>query len=144
MNEAERACNLFISSSHMLRKEFDERLSSLGLRYFEFKLLVFLEESGPVPMVRAAEEFLMTKAGITLLTDRLEKKALVYRDRCAEDRRVIMLKLTPAGRKLAQRCIQFRSSFLNERLSMLTEEELSQFISIMGKIVSRREELQIG
>jgi len=40
---------------------------------------------------------------ITGVVDRLEKKGYVVRDRVHEDRRVVMVQLTPNGRKVIRR-----------------------------------------
>jgi DNA-binding MarR family transcriptional regulator len=50
---------------------------------------------------RLAEEFNLTRATVSDAVGSLEKKGLIHRDAWPEDKRVVTLRLTPAGEKLA-------------------------------------------
>lgn len=58
---------------------------------------------GPVDVSAMAEVLGMTLSGATRLTDGLEQRDLVSRDRAADDRRRVEVQLTTAGRAEARR-----------------------------------------
>ncbi len=79
---------------------FDKAFGIPDLRLTEFAVLQQLSESGPTPMVRLSDENLVTKAAVTAIIDAMEKKGLVRRVRDSSDRRVVNIRMTPAGKKL--------------------------------------------
>ena len=92
-----RAMNL---ASRTWPHYFDKAFGMPDLRLTEFAVLQQLSESGPTPMVRLSDENLVTKAAVTAIIDAMEKKGLVRRVRDSSDRRVVNIRMTPAGRKL--------------------------------------------
>jgi len=92
-----RAMNL---ASKKLPHYFDKAFGVPDLRLTEFGVLQQLSESGPTSMVRLSDENLVTKAAITAIIDEMEAKGLVRRVRDSPDRRVVNIRMTPAGKKL--------------------------------------------
>ncbi len=54
-----------------------------------------------MPMAALAREAAFSTGGFTKIADRLAKRSLVERNPCADDRRVVYLKLTGPGAELA-------------------------------------------
>ena len=54
-----------------------------------------------MPMAALAREAAFSTGGFTKIADRLARRSLVERTPCADDRRVVYLKLTGAGAELA-------------------------------------------
>lgn len=72
----------------------DER--GMTLRWYD--VLVQLEEAGGGSrMTELAGRILASKSGLTRVIDRMEEAGLVRRERPADDRRVILVFITPAG-----------------------------------------------
>jgi DNA-binding MarR family transcriptional regulator len=66
-----------------------------------YRLLALLHaENRPVQLKELSEKLEVTTAGITTLADALENKGLAVRLHSLEDRRVITLETTAAGRSL--------------------------------------------
>ena len=91
-----RAMNL---ASKKLPHYFDKAFGIPDLRLTEFGVLQQLSESGPTSMVRLSDENLVTKAAITAIIDEMEAKGLVRRARDSPDRRVVNIRMTPAGQE---------------------------------------------
>lgn len=70
-----------------------------GLTINDFEVLLHLSWAPEQAMRRVdlASSVLLTPSGITRLLDGLERSGFVTRKACAEDRRVVYAKLTPAG-----------------------------------------------
>jgi DNA-binding MarR family transcriptional regulator len=72
-----------------------------GLEAWEYDLLASLRRSGPPYELTAGElldALMITSGAVTNRIDRLEQRGFVRRTRAPEDRRVVRIQLTPAGR----------------------------------------------
>ncbi|XDF44529.1 MarR family winged helix-turn-helix transcriptional regulator [Saccharolobus solfataricus] len=128
--------DLITGLTRKINKDTDKALEQIGLSYFEFKVMCALEEEGKVPMSRIAEKYMLTKAGLTNIIDRLEEKELVRRVRSESDRRVIYVELTEKGR---ERLMESRKIFLNvlsSFLSKLSEDEIRELERLFSKLFS--------
>jgi DNA-binding MarR family transcriptional regulator len=59
--------------------------------------LMVLDADGPVPMRHLADALVCSTPNVTGLVDRMEERGLVERSRDTDDRRVVHVRLTPAG-----------------------------------------------
>lgn len=91
-------------------------------------------ECGPKRMSSLAEIAETSQASLTGIVDRLEDRGLVERCRSIEDRRVVHVTLTDAGRsELFAGRVAFVSR-LETVLSPLDAEERADFLALMRKI----------
>ncbi|MDT7861252.1 MAG: MarR family transcriptional regulator [Saccharolobus sp.] len=128
--------DLIVGLTRKVNKEADKALEQIGLSYFEFKVMCALDEEGKVPMSRVAEKYMLTKAGLTSIIDRLEEKNLVKRVRSEEDRRVIYVELTDKGReKLAESRKVFQEVLANF-MRKISEDEIKELERIFNKLSS--------
>jgi DNA-binding MarR family transcriptional regulator len=68
----------------------------LSLRWYD--VLVQLEDAGDgMPMTEIANRILASNSGLTRVIDRMEEAGLVRRERPRDDRRVVLVFITPAG-----------------------------------------------
>jgi DNA-binding MarR family transcriptional regulator len=66
-------------------------------------LLALCEAEVPVQISHVAERVGMSRGAMTSITDRLELQKLVRRVHGDDDRRIVRLEATPAGRKAVER-----------------------------------------
>jgi DNA-binding MarR family transcriptional regulator len=88
-------------------------------------VLMLLAEDGPLPMRGLADTLDVSQASVTGIVDRMEQRGLVERHRDDEDRRVVRVALTDAGRKLIIGLGTERRGHLTAMLDELTDEELA-------------------
>jgi DNA-binding MarR family transcriptional regulator len=74
----------------------------------QFRALVVLAVRGPQRSVDIAEELGVNPSTGTRMCDRLVRKGLIRRIRSASDRRVVRLRLTPAGREIVEQVMARR------------------------------------
>ena len=74
--------------------------AELELSPAQCHVLHLIEPGRPIPMGQLAETLACDASNVTGLVDRLESRGLVRRRPSAEDRRVKVLDLTPAGSRL--------------------------------------------
>jgi DNA-binding MarR family transcriptional regulator len=66
----------------------------------EFRALVVLHRAGPLPVTVLAERVGVHQSTATRIAARLGRRELVASDKSPEDRRLTVVRLTPAGRSL--------------------------------------------
>ncbi|MEM3972212.1 MAG: MarR family transcriptional regulator [Saccharolobus sp.] len=126
--------DLIIGLTRKVNKEADKALGQIGLSYFEFKVMCALEEEGKVPMSRVAEKYMLTKAGLTSIIDRLEEKELVRRVRSEEDRRVIYVELTDKGKEKLYEGRKIFQNVLEIFMKKISENEIAELEKIFNKL----------
>ncbi len=75
----------------------------------------------------------------TRLIDQMEERGLLARTRSTEDRRVVHLAITTAGKTLAKTLTPRIVDFWNETLVGFTAEEFSQLVSLMMRLANQVE-----
>jgi DNA-binding MarR family transcriptional regulator len=93
-----------VRTADVLRRRFSQLIEPHGISGQQFNVLRILRGAGePLPTLEIAERMIEQTPGITRLIDRLEKKGLVGRERCASDRRQVLCTITRKGRALLER-----------------------------------------
>jgi DNA-binding MarR family transcriptional regulator len=93
------AWRVFFECALALPDILDAELQAAGgLSFRWYDVLVHLEEAGGgVPMNEIAGRILASRSGLTRVIDRMEDAGLVRRERPADDRRVVLVHMTPEG-----------------------------------------------
>jgi MarR family 2-MHQ and catechol resistance regulon transcriptional repressor len=102
----------------------------------QFGVLEALYHLGPMRPGEISAKLLKSGGNITLVVDNLERDGLVRRERSAEDRRVVKVSLTEAGRELISRVFPKHLADIVEEMSILMpkeQEELGRLCRILGK-----------
>ena len=82
-----------------------QRLQAFGLTPAQFEVLQVLDAEGAISQREIGDRMCCANSNVTGLLDRMERDGLVRRRRSKADRRVIQVRLTPAGaRKLRAFC----------------------------------------
>ena len=81
-------------------------------------------------------------AGMTRALDRLEAKGLVRRERSAQDRRVVHIEITDAGRRVSEEVRTVLSNVLNAHLSGFSEPEWETLIDLLRRMLANGEALR--
>jgi MarR family 2-MHQ and catechol resistance regulon transcriptional repressor len=122
--------------------QYDIRLGRLFREYeltsSQYNVLRILRGEGkPLPCLEIADRLVHVVPAITGLLDRLEKGGLITRQRCAEDRRVVYVDLTPAAKKLLDRLDQPLHDAHQRLIGHLSHQELKQLSSLLEKARER-------
>ena len=90
-------------TASVLTARIAEVLKPFELSHIQYNVLRILRGSGKGLACSEIGERLITKdSDITRLLDRLEKRGLIARERYERDKRVIIVKITEAGRQVLQ------------------------------------------
>lgn len=77
-----------------------EALLRRGVSMAQLHILYTLQRSGEMPMNRLAEHLNVSVSNATGLIDRIEERGFIERSRVAEDRRIVMIRVTEAGKQM--------------------------------------------
>ncbi|MBN9410385.1 MAG: MarR family transcriptional regulator [Burkholderiales bacterium] len=121
-------CFAVYSASLAMTRLYKPQLEALGLTYPQYLVMLALWEQD-APTVSALGERLSLDSGtLTPLLKRLEASGFVTRLRDAEDERRVLIRLTPAGRRLktraaaVPRCLLAASECSIDELAGLTRD----------------------
>ena len=101
--EAEVFLNL-MRTADALSRGVEEILKLAGLSHTQYNVLRILRGAGEQGLCcrEVAERMITRDPDITRLLDRLERRGLLTRSRDSKDRRVITVRITPAGLKVLE------------------------------------------
>lgn len=123
---AKRVVNRIGRISFQLDRRFTATLAAQELSYYAFKLLATLRRAGPPYRLSASElsrALLVSSGAMTNQVDQLEEAGLVARAADPSDRRVVLVALTPTGRRRVDAALLAHAADERRALSPLTAEE---------------------
>jgi len=100
-----------------------------ALSLVHLNVLSELESEGPLSMRRLAEAMDVSDASATGIVDRMEKRGLVERRHDAGDRRVVLVYIADAGRRVFSDMAAHRRELLANLLGQLDEAEMSALLT---------------
>jgi DNA-binding MarR family transcriptional regulator len=109
-----------------------------ALSLVHLNVLTVLEAEGALSMKRLAETMDVSDASATGIVDRMEKRGLVERRHGTDDRRVVQVHPTDAGRQVFVDMAAHRRGVLSKVLTELTPEEMSALLVGMRAIHAAR------
>ena len=109
-----------------------------ALSLVHLNVLTLIEMSGPLSMRRLAESMDVSDASVTGIVDRMEKRSLVERRRDSNDRRVVLVHATDAGRQVFADLAAHRREVLSSILDELSDEDMAALLRGMKAIRTAR------
>ncbi len=120
----------FVRVLRKLVSQMDEPIKDLNVSRYQFDLLMQVAFEEGINQQTCAQRMNVTKGNITQHLDRMEKQGLVQRQKQG---RTNCLYLTEKGTELVDDFMPIHDQRVKEILSILTQEELRQFQSILRK-----------
>lgn len=124
--EVDQALKLFIVLARAYRtitEQVDKPIQAFGLNPTEFAVLELLYHKGDQPLQKIGDKILLASGSITYVVDKLEKKELLRRKACPNDRRVTYAHITSKGKKIIEEIFPDHELRIYEMMSVLTNEE---------------------
>jgi len=101
-------------------------IARFGLGTTEFGVLEVLYHKGRLPVCEVQRRILVESSSTTYVVDKLVRRGLVRRRPSARDRRVVLLALTPAGRRLIARIFPSHASAIRRAVAALPARQQAQ------------------
>jgi DNA-binding MarR family transcriptional regulator len=120
-------------TANALAQRIAELLRSHDLTPAQYNVLRILRGAGPDGLNASdiAGRMISRDPDVTRLVDRLEKRGLVERWRCSEDRRVVWTRLSPAGRELIDPLDEPLNELHRDMLSHMAPERLQLLVELL-------------
>jgi DNA-binding MarR family transcriptional regulator len=119
-----------------LLSSFDTELEPFGVTGAQFEVLKKnLARSGNETAASLCRALHYDTGSMTRMLDRLQRKGLVSRERDTGDRRLVFLRLTPAGESLIPRIRPALRRALRRHLAGFTPEEIAGLKHYLGRII---------
>jgi DNA-binding MarR family transcriptional regulator len=131
----------------------NEAMRPLGLTGAQADALTVIRQAGPLSLKELGELLIAEAGHPSRLVDRLVEAGLVAREPAMEDRRRIVLSLTPEGKRTEKRVEQARDEILRAGHALIGERDLEPVLELLrelaqfspfGELVSKRRELYEG
>lgn len=132
-----RALGLYVKlmrATDSVQAPLDRRLESLGLTEGQFGVLEILFHLGPQSAGALSRKSFRSGGHITTVLDNLERRKLVTRERLPEDRRSVIVRLTPAGRRLIAKLFPGHAAAIAAALGVLSPAEQSTLAELLKKL----------
>lgn len=125
-----------------IRREVEHRMAPHDLTGAQWKPLLLLQQGRAGTALELAREACIDAAAVTRLLDRLEAKGLVERERSETDRRVVHLRLTPAGEAAAAHVPAVVAAVNDDFLQGFSAQERAQFRAFLERARANGRALQ--
>lgn len=114
----------FRASMTMLKCASSERVIRLGLSMAQLHILYTLQRNGQMTMSRLAEVLNVSLSNATGLIDRVEERGFVERTRVPEDRRIVLIRVTPKGEQMLEEIDALSDDLLRAVLARIDRPKL--------------------
>lgn len=105
------------------------RLTHEGISIAHLEILWLLEDRAAMSMGRIADMLGVALANATGLIDRMEQRGLVIRDRDDDDRRIVLVRATAAGKATLAEVDGWRSGIAANLLGRLDTDQLTRILT---------------
>ena len=123
-----------VRTADLLMDRIGRALRPLGVSQAGGLVLGVLRDHGAMPPSQLGARLIVSRATVTGLVDSLEGAGFVQRTPHPEDRRSLMVKLTPAGLDVVARLRPLVHEAEKAWLSGLSDEELAQLIGLLHRV----------
>lgn len=115
------------------RKSVDH-LRTFNITQPQFLVIEALGHLGPLKVGELCDKMLVSGGNMTLVLDNLEKSNLIERLHNKEDRRSLIVQLTPDGKKQFQKIFPKHSDYLHTLLGALNADEQKKLGELLKKL----------
>lgn len=102
-------------------------IRSMGITPSQFDIIATLGVTDEMSCGELGDRTLITKGTLTGVLDRLERKRLIQRTESKEDRRSIIVQLTPAGASLFNTLYSKHLDYLRPAFAGMDNDEIKEF-----------------
>jgi DNA-binding MarR family transcriptional regulator len=124
----------YLQLHHQVHRLVDQAMCGAGLSLARAKVLMRLNEHGPMNQAKLAGLLKHAPRSVTDTIDALERDGLVKRSEDENDRRARILELTPSGREAFETSQTVWNKAMDEIFGSLTAGERVQLAALLNTI----------
>lgn len=130
-------CFPIYSVSRLITKAYKPFLDKMGITYPQYLVLMVLWENDEITVNQITEKLLLNTNTLSPLLKRMEKMEIIERNRCQEDERSVIIKLTQKGKELKNQAIlipdQLIKLLVTENIKL---EDMIQLKNLLNEWIS--------
>ena len=133
----EKFFNAMVNLGRSMKNE-TERCGELcgGVNEKELTVIVFVGQHKNVKMSDIADNIAAPMSTLTSVVDKLVEKNLINREHSGEDRRVINVSLSTAGKEAYKNLLTQKKKVADRMLSQLSEKDQALFIKYLNDLAA--------
>ncbi len=128
-------------ASASFTKKSNDNIKSFGLTQPQFAVIEILGHLGPLKVGEICNKMLVSGGNMTLVLDNIEKLGHIERVPSKDDRRAILVRLTPKGKELFNETFIIHAEHITKLMSVLTLEEQKTLGNLLKKLGTAVKEL---
>jgi DNA-binding MarR family transcriptional regulator len=130
---------------HLVKTMTHAWRSKMGdLSLTQFRVLFHLNADGPYKATELADKVQVTSGAVTGIADRMIERGWIERERDGIDRRVVLLRITPAGRQLLESLLESQQETIAAFFKGLPHEDIEHLKRIFTKLLDQINEMNRG
>ncbi|MBU8918448.1 MarR family transcriptional regulator [Bacillus sp. FJAT-29953] len=125
---------VLMQTSKAIHERIKDEIAKNNLGITEFSVLEVLYQKGKQTIQQIGNCILISSGSMTYVIDKLEKRGLLCRNACPDDRRVIHVTLTDAGNGLMDEIMPKYHEFVNSMFDSLNSDEEETLVRLLKKV----------
>ena len=121
-------------AAHAIVARVEPRLHDAGLTVTQLGVMEAILHKGPLSHRELGRKVLTSAANMTDVVDKLAARGLVRRERCPQDRRLVKVELTDAGRQLIEDLFPDHARDIAHAMSGLSTAEIDQLAVLLKRL----------
>jgi len=117
-------------AANAARSHAARHLGGTGITLTQFAVLEALYHLGPMSLSDIAQKVLTTGGNLTMVVGNLEKLGLAHRQKCPEDRRMLIVVLSAKGKALIRKLFPEHAAGITEFMDTLSPAEQEQLSNL--------------
>ncbi|GEN87869.1 MarR family transcriptional regulator [Oceanobacillus sp. FSL W8-0428] len=123
-----------MKASKALEEVTKQDIKKHGMRASDFAILEALYHKGRQTIREISESVLISTGSITYVIDKLEKKELLIRTNCPDDRRAVYLEITDRGKQTMDDIFPKHQLVIEELFEGISESDKETVIEVLKKV----------
>ena len=124
----------YLAVHHRMFRAVNDEMNACGLSMARTKVLMRLQDQGPVRQSVLAAELDLTPHSITDIVDGLEGRGLAERRPDPTDRRAKLVAITKAGKSCLTIALATRDRLLGQTFGTLSQEDRATFLRLLDTL----------
>lgn len=133
-----RSMYLLYIAGHAVRSEVEQLLRPLSLTGIQYSILTMIESNGGMSSAEVSRRFFVTPQTMNQTIQGLVNQGLLEKSRDENNKRVLILTLTPAGLELLAQADVIADNVEREAFAVLDDAELAMMRKLLSRVFEGR------
>jgi DNA-binding MarR family transcriptional regulator len=128
----------------LMREELEAAFANHGFTFVQWVTMMRVRDNPALTAGDLCRDLHHDSGAFTRVLDQLEKRGLIRRERSETDRRVVLLHLTPDGRRVVETLLPIVVERLNHALAEFSAAEVATLARLLRRLIGRLEGREVG